>query len=157
MLERIPLYSSLYRYNSVIHRILMRYASGGEDDDSLMGYLPLKPKEWNVPARKSDSEKEYHISRTKEQQFISVLERANAQGVSMVVVDSPIYTKSNQSTESCRRMREICDSLGVLFLDNSGLEGFCGNKELFNDGTHMNEIGAELYTYKILEQIKTAE
>lgn len=155
VLERVPLYSSLYRYNSVIHRILMRYASGGEDDDSLMGYLPLKPKEWNVPVRKSDSEKEYHISRTKEQQFVSVLERANAQGVRMVVVDSPIYTKSEQKTESCKRMREICDSLGVLFLDNSGLEGFCGNKEMFNDGVHMNEIGAQKYTQFLIEQCRT--
>lgn len=153
MLERIPLYSSLYRYNSVIHRILMRYASGGEDDDSLMGYLPLKPKEWNAPMGKSHSEIEYHISRTKEQQFVSVLERAKEQGVRMVVVNSPIYTKSEQKTESCKRMREICDSLGVLFLDNSGLEGFCGYKKLFNDATHMNEMGAEQYTYKILEQI----
>lgn len=154
VLERAPLYSSLYRYNSVIHRILMRYASGGEDDDSLMGYLPLKPKEWNASVGKSRSEIEYHISKTKEQQFVSVLERVKAQGVRMVVVDSPIYTKSNQSTESCKRMREICDSLGVLFLDNSGLEGFCGNKELFNDGTHMNEIGAEEYTKFFLKQLK---
>lgn len=153
VLDRIPLYSSLYRYNSIIHRILMRYASGGEDDNNLNGYLPLKPKVWNVSVENLILKKEYHISRTKERQFISVVSRVKSLGVKMVVVNSPLYMAPEQNTESCNRMKEICDSLGVLFLNNSRLEGFCKNKELFNDGSHMNEIGAEIYTQKFIEII----
>ncbi len=153
-LDRIPLYSSLYTYNSVIHRVVMRYLNKAGEEDGLYGYMPLKPRQWTLrDAKKVDDAEAPKISDIKEKQFVSVLTRVKEKGVRIVVVDSPMYATSEKESESVRRMKSICDSLDVPFFNNVSLEGFCGNIELFNDNTHMNEIGAELYTQKFLEQI----
>ena len=51
-LDRIPLYSNLYRYNSVIHRIVMRYLNKAGEEDGLKGYMPLKPRQWTPKSAK---------------------------------------------------------------------------------------------------------
>ena len=50
-------------------------------------------------------------------------------------------------------MRKICKMYGALFLNNSQLPEFLEHKELFNDPTHMNTIGAVAYTDFFLRQI----
>lgn len=47
----------------------------------------------------------------------------------------------------------FCKMYGALFLNNSQLPEFLEHKELFNDPTHMNTIGAVAYTDFFLRQI----
>ena len=51
-------------------------------------------------------------------------------------------------------MREILTENGFCYLDNRCLGEFICHPEYFNDRTHLNRIGAEVYTGIFLEQLK---
>lgn len=153
-IDRIPLYSNLYQYNSKLHRILIRSLSGTEDD-GLNGYLPCKPKEWKFDEKNlSESKNGSSLSKVKERQLISVLSRLKENNVKVIIVNSPIYNKLTLDEDLYENVNEICSSVGYPFIDNTYLDGFYGNKEVFSDNTHLNAKGSELYTIKFLEQIK---
>ena len=153
--ERVRLLSSLYRYNSIIHRILIRYVNRSHFQDGTdKGYLPLAPKEPKEPLVLKRTEKlNSNISAIKEERFRSVIERAKALGVRMIVVDSPKYILEG-GTASQKQMQTICESYGVPFIDNKALPLIIDNKAYFNDYTHMNDNGARVYTAYFLQQIK---
>lgn len=94
-----------------------------------------------------------NLSKTKVERFKEVLSRASAKGVKVVVVDSPMYRLCDVNNKSAVEMRKICKMYGALFLNNSQLPEFLEHKELFNDPTHMNTIGAVAYTDFFLRQI----
>lgn len=153
--ERVRLLSSLYRYNSIMHRIVLRYVKRSHfQDGTAKGYLPLAPKEPKEPLVIKNPEKSNgNISATKEERFRSVIERAKALGVQMIVVDSPKYILEGE-TASQSRMQTICESYGVPFIDNKALPIILDNRAYFNDYTHMNDNGAKVYTAYFLQQIK---
>lgn len=155
--EYIRLNSRIYQYNSVTHRILMRYCQRNTftNDDIEKGYLPLKPKTLNKALElKRVESKDAMLSEIKVERFRSILERAQKMGVKMVVVDSPMYRLCDVNGESAITMKLICDRFGALFLDNSQLPEYLDHPEYFNDATHMNTDGAERYTHLVLNQIK---
>ena len=94
-----------------------------------------------------------NISAIKEERFRSVIERAKALGVQMIVVDSPKYILEGE-TASQKQMQTICESYGVPFIDNKALPLIIDNKAYFNDYNHMNDNGARVYTAYFLQQIK---
>lgn len=155
--ECIRLNSRIYQYNSLIHRILMRYCkrSSFTNDDIEKGYLPLKPKTLKKALElKRVESKDAKLSEIKVECFHSILERAQKRGVKMVVVESPMYRLCDVNGESAIRMKSICDEFGALFLDNSQLPEYLDHPEYFNDATHMNADGAERYTRLVLNQIE---
>ena len=154
--ENVKLMSSLYRYNSVIHRVIMRYFGRKSFvDETEKGYLPLKPKKLQEALELMPIENDSKtLSEVKIARFRSVLARAHNKGVKMVVVYSPMYRICNLDDKSAVKMREICEQYGMLFLNNSQLPYFLENPSLFNDATHMNDDGARLYTNIFLKQIK---
>mgnify|MGYP000015684446 FL=1 len=153
--EYSRLNSSLYQFNSVVHRILMRYRGRNSFvDETEKGYLPLQPKKLKKALVLKHGEQKYaNLSKTKVERFKEVLSRASAKGVKVVVVDSPMYRLCDVNNKSAVEMRKICKMYGALFLNNSQLPEFLEHKELFNDPTHMNTIGAVAYTDFFLRQI----
>lgn len=134
---------------------MIRALSGKTDDSGLNGYLPIKPKAWKIgKSNLYGSEKIPGISEVKEAQLISVLTRIKSSEVRIVMVDSPYYSRTNQDDEAIVRIKEICDSLEVPFIDNTHLDGFFGNKEMFSDNVHLNTLGSEQYTLRFIEQSK---
>ena len=111
-----------------------RFQNEEINDNGLNGYLPVRPKEWKDDDRNlSETKKISKISDIKESQLISVLSRLNENNVKVVIVDSPIYRSMSDDEEPYKRLREICKSMNVAFLDNTHLDGFYGNKEMFSD------------------------
>lgn len=154
--EYTRLNSRIYQYNSVIHRIFMRYRQRNSfTKDIEKGYLPLKPKKLRKALElKRVESKNAKLSETKIERFRSILERAQKKGVKMVVVDSPMYRLCDVNGESAITMKSICGQFGALFLDNSQLPEYLDHPEYFNDATHMNTDGAEHYTRLVLNQIE---
>ena len=154
--EYARLNSRIYQYNSVIHRILMRYY--GRDsfvDETEKGYSPLKPKKLRKDLELKHVELESReLNVTKVERFRSILVRAQKMGVKIVVVDSPMYRLLNTNSQSDQKMQEVCEQHGALFLDNSQLSFFLKHPEYFNDATHLNTDGAVPYTELFLNQIK---
>ena len=154
--EQIRLFSKTYRYNSVIHRVMMRYVSRHKfKDGTVKGYLPLVPKNLREPLEfKSELVENDELSLTKVEHFRLTLERAQSKGIKVVVVDSPEYRKRRDCSLSGDMMRNLCQDYGMVYLDNSQLPYFLEHPELFSDATHMNDNGAKIYTEMFIRQIK---
>lgn len=93
------------------------------------------------------------VDEIKVQRFKSVLSMALEKGVRLIVVNSPSYMASDRVSESERQMKEICDSLGVKIFNFAQAEGIYDDIQYWCDYTHMNNIGAEIYTRRFLEGI----
>lgn len=155
--EYLRLNSNIYQYNSIVHRILMRYRGRHSfSDGTIKGYLPLAPKQLRKQLELRKEELEFTtLSETKIERFRSTLERAHNMGVRIVVVDSPKYKICTNENLSASKMQEMCERYGALYLDNSQLPFFFDHPEFFNDATHMNDVGAKVYTTELfLKQIK---
>lgn len=153
--EYVRLNSCIYRYNSIIHRVVMRFHERNSFvASSNKGYQPLAAKKLKVPLK---LEKELtiaeNLSNSKIAIFESTLVRAEKMGVLVVVVNSPLY-KLTESNLSSVKMQQICKDHGMLFLDNSQLSYFLEHSRLFNDAIHMNDEGARIYTRIFLKQIE---
>lgn len=154
--EYVRLSSRIYQYNSVMHRILMRYLRRNAFyDETEKGYMPLQPKSLKKALELKPIACNYtELSRTKIERFRATLSRAQEKGVKVVVVDSPMYRLCDVNNESAVEMRKICKMYGTLFLNNSQVPEFINHPEYFNDATHMNSIGSIPYTKYVLRQIK---
>lgn len=153
--ERISLCSNLYRYNSNLHRILGRYLTRRSfGEDTLGGYAPLPPKKLKNALVLQETEDCYRtISGAKTERFKNLVERAKKAGVTLVVVDSPKFMLRKEVDESARLMKQICDSYGTPCFDNTQLEEFLENPGYFNDKTHLNDIGAKVYSSMFIKQV----
>lgn len=154
--EYVRLSSNLYKYNSTIHRILMRYFSRNAFvNDTQKGYFPLMPKVRLKPLELlQEKETHYQLSEKKIERFRATLIRARDKHVKLVIVDSPKYKISNPNNSSAKMMQKISDECGALFIDDSQLPEILEHVEYFNDAGHMNDDGAKVYTEIFLSQIK---
>ncbi len=101
--EYVRLSSTLYKYNSTIHRILIRYQGRNSFvDDTQKGYFPLMPKSRLTPLElRHEKETYYQLSDKKIERFRATLIRARDKQVKLVIVDSPKYKICNQINLSC--------------------------------------------------------
>ena len=155
--EYARLNSNIYRYNSIVHRVMSRYRGHNSFvDETIKGYMPLAPKHLRR-ALSLENEIAYSglLSNTKVERFKQTLARAKDKGVRVVVVDSPKFNKRKKNSLSAIKMQRICRQYGATFIDNSQLPYFLEHPELFNDATHMNDDGAKIYTQLFIEQIQT--
>ena len=153
--ERVRMCSKVYRYNSVIHRIVMRYLGRNSFvDGTEKGYLPIPPRKPLKPLElRSESWAQEDVDDAKVERFRSILCRAKEKGVKMLVVDSPRYRIADGECLSADVMKSLCEEYGAMFFDNTQMTFFLERPELFNDATHLNDDGAKVYTEIFLEEI----
>jgi hypothetical protein len=153
--ETVRLSSRVYRYNSVIHRIAMRYLERHSfANDTEKGYMPLKPKKLLKPLELgSESWQQNEVDEAKVERFRAILRRARDKGVKLIVVDSPKYKIISGKCVSADVMKSICDEYGARFFDNTQMKYFLKRPWLFNDATHLNDAGAKVYTEIFLKEI----
>ena len=153
--EYARLNSHIYQYNSIVHRIVLRYRGRSTFvDETIKGYLPLKPKTLrNELKLMPENISSKVLSDTKVERFRKILERAKEKGVKMIVVDSPKCKKRDKNNLSAVKMQDLCQQYEAIYLDNSQLTYFLEHPELFNDATHLNDDGAKIYTELFLRQI----
>ena len=152
----IKLNFNLYRYNSIIHKIVMiNIFKEKFKDNTIKGYSPLTPKE-NLFMKQLESlvdRNDYKLSSYKITLFKNTLDKAKKQGVKIVVVDSPKYILLDSNSQSADTMEKICNEYDVKFINNTQLSLFLEHPEYFNDKTHLNDIGANIYTNIFIDQI----
>lgn len=156
---RLCLRSSLYRYNSMIIRVTMRWFGKSDGIDIDKGYDPLVPKKWIV---REDAGQESKCNDLLDSHKVAMLEdifqKAQTRGVKLIMAESPIYSDSYAGEPSLSlaetEVEKLAVEYGVRYIDNRGMREFVGHPEYFNDRTHLNRTGAELYTRLFLEQLK---
>lgn len=151
----LKLNSNLYRYNSIIHKIVMiNVLKKSFSDKTIKGYSPLTPKintELRLKYINNTLNKE--ISDSKVETLRKTLEKAKQNDVKIIIVDSPKYMLQNPNSQSAEIMKKICNEYDMTFINNTQLSQFLENPEYFNDKTHLNHEGAMVYTYIFVDQI----
>lgn len=148
--EVIKLNSNIYRYNSKFIRVFTRYLQNDDTPDEHSGYEPSAPKSLKEPLSLVEEYSSYTsvIDSSKLYRFKETVENAKTKGCKIVLVNSPKYKYSiDPNINMNDSVANICQELGVLFIDCSKL--YISHPEYFNDATHLNAIGADIYTKHI--------
>ncbi len=85
--------------------------------------------------------------------FASFLKLAKSTGALVYVFSSPKYQINHKKSDSVL-VKSICDRNGVKYINYLTDTSFIKHPELFKDGVHLNNDGAEIFTKKIIDLIK---
>lgn len=150
--EVIKLNSDIYRYNSKFIRVLTRYLQNNSTPDEYSGYEPSAPKTLKEPLSlvEKNSSPTSAIDSSKLYRFKETFENAKTKGVKIVLVNSPKYA-IDTNVYMTDTVTNLCQEQEVTFIDCSQL--YINHPEYFNDATHLNSMGADLYTKYIISLI----
>lgn len=155
---RVCLMSNLYRYNSVIHRIVLRWIEKNDlESDIRKGYEPLTPQRWIAEkAVKKESGVLHNIDNLKIEMLRRIFERVQLGGGELIYVESPIFSENQTAVLSGadNEVKKMALEYGVCYVDNRNLDVLVEHSEYFNDRTHLNSIGAEMYTKIFIGQLR---
>lgn len=147
--ERLKLCSKLYRYNSRCIGLI-----GGMLGYNIInkGFLPLDVVMDYEPEIVKQSEI-VEIDPLKEKCIRSMIEECESRNIKLIFAVSPRY-KGDEFAPSYPEVKKICDEYGIDFIDCIGLRDVANHKEYFKDQTHMNRVGANIYTDTIINRLK---
>ena len=121
------------------------------------GYEPLYGILSTPTIENADIDKnKYHAIDTLKLLYVEKLIQAiKHDNVSLVFVISPSYNPLKQETrKQYDEAIKLAQAYSIPFLDCSDLENISGNRELFQDFTHLNDRGATLFTQKLIGNLK---
>lgn len=145
--ESIKLNSYLYTFNSKLLEIIKGHLTKSETSN---GYWPLYGstsglKLIDCPASLYSNETLYY--------FEQLLKTANLNGVSVYIFFAPRFEKFDN-----KKNKKIIDSLHkkykFRFLDYTNDTDFILHPELFKDRGHLNDLGANILTDKLINELK---
>ena len=78
-----------------------------------------------------------------------------SKGARLYFVVSPIWY--GMDSIQFQPIKEICEIHGIPFIDFSNDPKFVHNDDLFIDGSHLNEKGADVFTQELIQLLKIYE
>ena len=147
--ERIKMNSLLYRYNSTFLQNIVVFKLGKAYDNGYKGFRPIndgfdkmKIKEGKVAQYSFDN-----VKLTIIKDFIN-----QAQGSDLYFVMSPIWY--GMDSELYEPVQSLCKDFDIPFIDFSNDDKYVHNDLFFNDGTHLNHLGADEFTKDLVLKIQ---
>ena len=150
--EKFKTMSNLYRYNSFALTILINNIIKRKDD-SRKGYVPLY-NTINTTLEKPMAVKRLPLDTVKVNVFRSFLKEAKKDNCRVFVFISPIFQKDIPVSETVLTAEAICKQESVYFKSYTGFPVFNDHADYFQDRSHLNNKGAEVYTKIISTEIK---
>jgi len=152
--EKYKMLSLMYRYNSRFHQILLDYIHPVHSINR--GYLPVYKELDTLQIRRDGAEetgdyKEIEMDTLKFKYLERILTELD--DTKMVFILSPTwYGKNEQDLTSLRNlaMHNNCD-----FYDFTTDSSFVHHSDFFYDGYHLNSKGADKYTQKVVELLRS--
>ena len=151
-LERIKLFSKMYRYN---YKFLEIAADCVRSSVVNNGYKPnynhIRP-ELIAKDRKYGNTRINQIDEVKLRCLNNLIDEAQISGVQVVLVSSPYWKGSNDY--DFEFIRKLAEEKGIPFFDYSNSD-IGNNQNWFADTRHLNDEGAKVFTIDIINHIKT--
>lgn len=148
---RIMMCSNLYRYNTSFLRIFgnfiypIVYGSKGYSPlYKIMDYEPVIKDYEQMPV---DTLKLFYFNK-----FVETSKRHN---IKLICCISPLYKAP--VINRYEPLKNICENNDILFLDFNTDTVLINNRNLYQDRAHLNEDGAQIYTSKLVEELKKSE
>jgi hypothetical protein len=118
-------------------------------------------KEWTNDLEKAKSQKpnyEVQLNNESIKLFHEFVLKCIAQNIELILVYTPEYIDGQKYVSNRKKIisiyKQISKENKLLFLDFSGDE-ICYKKEFFYNSMHLNKKGAEIFSKKLAEQVKT--
>lgn len=157
----VKLMSSLYRHNANSFKTIgygIKGLRAGKGEDPLHGYVPIKYREKRKELELKESsvdETGLTVSQRKVDLLHGLLATAKEKNIDVYVITSPSFhspnTRNNKSTSA---IEATCRSCGAYYWDYSSEPLFLENPRWFNDGAHLNEVGAREFSRLVAARIQ---
>lgn len=147
--EKLKCISSFYRFNSKFFQVLKAYALGSEDNS--YGYEPFNSKVIEYLSYNKDTKEIYELgdnAKSVLEDFVKTCKRNN---IRLVAFCSPVLYDYSEVSQN---LNEVFKELDVPFYDYSNDTTFINHNELFGDFVHLNSEGADIYTKKIIKDLR---
>ena len=154
-LEFLRIRSNLYKNNSFIIDYLKDILIGKV---KTCGYEPLFGSLNTDAIRKLPPPlEEYTIDELKLSYVEKFIQKLSGENVKLVFVASPqclSVMEAEKESLNYNIIIDLCKQYNVPFINNIYMKGVSGNRKLFCDFSHLNREGAELYTKKLISDLK---
>ncbi len=151
-LEKVKLWSNLYRYNStIVHALRYRLRSQKDYDGyrPLIGIIDSSQAPENVHVAPNRDVSEHLVDVLK-----SCIELTKHNNVQLVFTISPYYSSmGHELNNSQETMKKIAFDYGIPVFDYSNHPQFLMKKEFFKDHLHLNHQGAQLLSKLLANDI----
>lgn len=145
--------SSIYPFNSSIFTIAIGNTNlNKKRKEDFNGYVPLEGK-WDQPIETS-SLGNYDIDSEKVKLFKLFIEDCVNSKIGLNIICSPYFLKYNPPDYSIKIGKEIAKKYNIPFFDYSTDSTFINNPKLFDDISHLNDLGARVFTNQVIDPIK---
>jgi len=150
---RYKLLSNLYCYNSSIIDILKNCFS---KPNKTKGYFALKTKGYSFPSSLAVRKPMNEISSINVDFFLDIINKCKNKGVGLVIAFPPRYEKFNyKESEEFKILLNITNEHNIPFIHELYLAPeFIKDSTLFLDVSHVNDIGAKMFTRMFCEKIR---
>ena len=126
------------------------------DDDNLYKGYKGRDLHWNDEALNSIASFRAELDTMMQKEFKCFLSHCLNQGTKILFVYAPSYYKVMQKLENVDEMYKMYESIATEFnipiLDYS-YDLMCDDTTYFYNGTHLNKLGAEVFTTKLAHDI----
>ncbi len=149
-MERFKMISQMYRYNSKWHQVLADYIKPlyvVEEN----GFFPLVGSIDSMKVRKNvNVYKQFQFDDLK-LEYLKRFVRELGETKLVFVVSPSIY--GNNETR-LQPIRELCSKYNIKLYDYSNSQKYVRNSNYFKDGSHLNAIGADVFTREFVSDLK---
>ena len=150
--EALKIYSKTYRFNSMLASII----KGSFYQKNTNKYNGFKPLLGQIDPEiiYSDNVKQSSLYVNKDkililEEFFRLCKKNN---IELHVVYSPVFEKlSSTHDESLELIKSLSDKYSFEFIDFSADNEFLGKNHLFKHRDHLNNIGANMFTKKLMK------
>lgn len=144
--------SKVYAYNSMVLSLAVGKRKFNKDKN-LNGYVPINGTKitGKIPSFTDESDQTDSFAKQKFEQFVQLVKENN---IRLYVIQSPLYVKHFNSTVSLDTIKSILNRYNEPFWDY-GFDTAFYKKELFYDNLHLNSVGSELFSKKLVSDIKS--
>ena len=153
--EKFKLLSKIYPYNSLIFTVIMGAAKSRNKRRQIneqSGYLPLtKPCKKKLATDTAFGTAILDSNKIKA--FKSFVKDCKDSQVKLYVILSPLFIKYTRSDPSIKLAMNIARENNVVFYNFLNKPLFYHNNLFADDGTHLNDSGARLYTNLVIDSI----
>lgn len=151
--EKYKMIPQMRRYNGKFIQITSDYIRPQQSD--IKGYRPLEgimkyePIENNTPSKKS-----IRIDENKLKYFKMLIKDCKERNTKLIFMVSPKYKGNEDNTYKV--IMQLAKAENIPFFYHYNDAEISPNKKYFEDSFHMNKYGAEIYTKKIIHEIKNS-
>lgn len=153
--EKYKLLSKIYPFNSLLFTIGIGTTNLNTSRDhinDIEGYVPLD-RIWTKRIVVDTSGTGYELDTNKINIFKSLIYKCRAQKIKLYIIISPRYVKYSGEDLSVEIARKMANDSNISLYDYSKDTTFWKHSDYFADGIHLNNIGATIFSNKVIDTI----